>query len=91
MQQIMAILKKLEGPATITNYVNLMDNASFTYLPLKMKQNERLFDPYCRAKLDLDVRYVYYYDWAPSGFCSMPKMQGKHMPFWKIPEFRTSA
>lgn len=72
-----AILKKLEGPATITNYVNLMDNASFTYLPLKMKQNERLFDPYCRAKLDLDVRYVYYYDWAPSGFCSMPKMQGK--------------
>lgn len=72
-----AILKKLEGPATITNYVNLMDNASFTYLPLKMKQNERLFDPYCRAKLDLDVRYVYYYDWAPSGFCTMPKMQGK--------------
>ena len=72
-----AILKKLEGPATITNYVNLMDNASFTYLPLKMKQNERMFDPYWRAKLDLDVRYLYYYDWAPSGFCSMPKMQGK--------------
>ena len=72
-----AILKKLEGPVTITNYVNLMDNASFTYLPLKMKQNERLFDSYCRAKQDLDIRYVYYYDWAPSGFCSMPKMQGK--------------
>lgn len=72
-----AILKELEGPVTITNYVNLMDNASFTYLPLKMKQNERLFDSYCRAKQDLDVRYVYYYDWAPSGFCSMPKMQGK--------------
>lgn len=72
-----AILKKLEGPVTITNYVNLMDNASFTYLPLKMKQNERLFDSYCRAKQDLDIRYVYYYDWAPNGFCSMPKMQGK--------------
>ena len=72
-----AILKKLEGPVTITNYVNLMDNASFTYLPLKMKQNERLFDPYCRAKLDLDVRYVYYYDWSTNGFYTMPKLQGK--------------
>lgn len=72
-----ATLKKLEGPVTITNYVNLLDNASFSYLPLKMKMNERLFDSYCRAKQDLDIRYVYYYDWAPSGFCSMPKMQGK--------------
>ena len=71
------ILNKLEGPVTITNYVNLLDQASFSYLPLKMKQNERLFDPYCRAKLDMEVRYVYYYDWAPGGFCSNPKLQGK--------------
>ena len=72
-----SILKKLEGPVTITNYVNLLDNASFSYLPLRYKQNERLFDPYCRAKLDLNVRYVYYYDWAPGGFCTNPKLQGK--------------
>ena len=72
-----SILKKLEGPVTITNYVNLLDNASFSYLPLKMKQNERLFDSYCRAKLDMEVRYVYYYDWAPGGFCTNPKLKGK--------------
>lgn len=71
------ILAKLEGPVTITHYVNLLDNKSFQYLPLKMKANERTFDPYCRAKLDLNIRYVYYYDWAPSGFASNPKMQGK--------------
>ena len=71
------ILEKLEGPATITHYVNLLDNSSYSYLPLRMKMNERLFDPYCRAKLDLKVNYVYYYDWAPSGFCTIPKLQGK--------------
>ena len=72
-----AILSKLEGPATITNYVNLLDNSSYSYLPARTMMNDRLFDAYCRAKLDLKVRYVYYYDWAPQGFCTNPKLQGK--------------
>lgn len=72
-----SILAKLEGPATITNYVNLLDNNSFNYLPSRAMMNEQLFDPYCRAKLDLKVRYVYYYDWAPDGFCTSAKLQGK--------------
>lgn len=73
------ILAKLEGPATITHYVNLLDPKSFQYLPIRMKQNERTFDSYCRAKLDLDIRYVYYYDWAAGGFCTNPKLQGKSL------------
>ena len=84
-----SILKKLEGPVTITNYVNLLDNASFSYLPLKMKQNERLFDPYCRAKLDMDVRYVYYYDWAPGGFCTNPNLKGK--PFEEMRDYAVTV
>ncbi len=70
------VLAQLEGPATITNYVNLLDNASFRYLPMNMKANESIFEPYCLAKQDLKVKYVYYYDVAP-GIMQNPRMKGK--------------
>ena len=70
------VLAEIDGPLTITNYVNLLDNASVPYLPLSMKQNETIFDPYMRFKPDLKVKYVYYYDGTPVSW-SNPRFQGK--------------
>lgn len=71
------ILSQLTGPVTITNYVNLLDSKSFRYLPIMKKANERLFEPYCLAKADIEVKYIYYYDFALNGPASNPKFQGK--------------
>ena len=71
------VLAKLTGPVTITNYVNLLDNKSYRYLPIMKKANETIFEPYCLAKPDLQVKYVYYYDFAPNGVANNPKFQGK--------------
>lgn len=71
------VLAQLTGPVTITNYVNLLDNKSHRYLPIMKKANERLFEPYCLAKTDMEVKYVYYYDLAPNGVASNPKFEGK--------------
>ena len=73
------VLDRLEGPVTITNYVNLLDSKSSRYLPLSIKQNEWLFERYRRAKPDLRERYVYYYDEAATGICDNPKFQGKSL------------
>lgn len=70
------VLAEIDGPLTITNYVNLLDNASVPYLPLAMKQNETIFDPYMLFKPDLKVKYVYYYDGTPVSW-SNPRFQGK--------------
>lgn len=70
------VLADIEGPLTITNYVNLLDNASTSYLPLSMKQNETIFDPYMLFKPDLKVKYVYYYDGTPASWDN-PRFRGK--------------
>lgn len=70
------VLAEIDGPMTITNYVNLLDNASTNYLPLSMKQNETIFDPYMRFKPDMKVKYVYYYDGTPVSRDN-PRFEGK--------------
>ncbi len=50
------VLAKLTGPVTITNYVNLLDGKSYRYLPIMKKANETIFEPYCLAKPDLQVK-----------------------------------
>lgn len=74
-----SVLAQLKGPVTITNYVNLLDNKSYSYLPIMRKSNESLFEPYCLAKPDMKVKYVYYYDMAPSGIGTNPQFQGKSL------------
>ena len=61
-----ALLRSIEGPLTITHYVNLFDRNASPYLPRHIKQNDELFAPYRLAKPDLRVRYVYYYDQTPN-------------------------
>ena len=71
------VLDALTGPVTVTNYVNLVDNVSFSYMPMRMKMNQSIFDPYCLAKPDLKVKYVYYYDNAVNGLSRNPKFADK--------------
>lgn len=73
------VLSRLKGKVTVTNYVNLIDNNSFNYLPLRLKSNERIFNPYQRFKADLDVKYVYYYDFAANGLNNNAKHSEKSL------------
>ncbi len=59
------VLQRIEGPVTVTNYVNLLDSKSSSYLPHRLMQNRALFAPYRRFKADLEERYVFYYDSVP--------------------------
>jgi ABC-2 type transport system permease protein len=71
-----SVLNAIEGPVTITNYVNLLDQRSTPALPTRFVQNMHLFEQYKRAKPDLTERHVYYYDSTPNGIGSKPKFQG---------------
>lgn len=74
------LLRDIKGPLTITNYVNLFDNASGSYMPRNIKYNESLFAPYRLAKPDLSVKYVYYYDETPgNSLARRPKFMNMSM------------
>ena len=55
------IMKKLDGPMTITTYVNLMDNNFFYAVPRQFKTDSKIFTQYQRFKPELELKYVYYY------------------------------
>ncbi|MCF0176604.1 MAG: Gldg family protein [Bacteroidales bacterium] len=55
------ILRKLDGPMTITTYVNLLDKDIYTYLPKNFKNDTRVFANYIRFKPEIKLKYVYYY------------------------------
>lgn len=54
-------VSQLEGKLTITNYINLLDNASGDYLPNQMMRNARFWEQYKRAKSDIIEKNVFYY------------------------------
>ena len=57
-QEIMA---RLDGPMTITTYVNLMDENVHYGLPRNFKNDTRMFAKYQRFKPEIKLDYVYYY------------------------------
>lgn len=73
------IMSKVEGPVTITYYINLFDNMSFRYLPLKHYRRETIFDNFRLFRPDIDIRRVYYYGQCPGGFCQMPNTKGMNL------------
>ncbi len=75
-EQSCRTLAAVEGPVTITNYVNLLDNKSTSYLPNRLMQNRRLFIPYRVRKSDLEERYFFYYDSVPQ-LVTHPRFSGK--------------
>lgn len=54
------VMKRLEGPMTITTYVNILDSDYNSVSPQERKKDESRFNQYLRYKPDLELKYVYY-------------------------------
>jgi ABC-2 type transport system permease protein len=62
--QSKALVQKMEQPLTITTYVNIMDQNFYLGAPEKKSEDEKLFIPYRRFLPGLQMKYVYYYNFA---------------------------
>lgn len=58
------VMENLEGPMTITTYVNLLGNDMYNGLPKNYTRDVSRFDWYTRFKPEIKMKYVYY--WHPS-------------------------
>lgn len=58
------VMSNLEGPMTITTYVNLLGNDLYTGLPKNNTRDVDRFSHYIRFKPEIKMKYVYY--WHPS-------------------------
>ncbi len=54
------VMKRLDGPMTITTYVNILDKDYNIVSPEELKTDEARFRQYLRYKPDLKLEYVYY-------------------------------
>ena len=61
-QNSLDIMKKLDGPLTITTYVNMFDENYFRALPRYYNEDLNRFEKYIRFKPEIKMKYVYYYD-----------------------------
>ncbi|SHH91608.1 ABC-2 type transport system permease protein [Flavobacterium sp. CF108] len=61
-QNSLEVVKKMEGPITITTYVNLLDVNYFLGLPVSQNQDISSFEKYSRFLPQIKMDYVYYYD-----------------------------
>lgn len=55
------VMKNLEGPLTITTYVNLLGNDFYTGAPKSYVRDVKRFDHYTRFKPEMKMKYVYYW------------------------------
>ena len=55
------IMKKLDGPMTITSYVNLMDENVYCGLQRNYMNDTKMFTRYQRFKPEIKLKYVYYW------------------------------
>lgn len=58
------LVKKMDKPLKITTYVNILDDNYYLGSPEKKSADERLMIPYRRFMPDLQMNYVYYYDFG---------------------------
>lgn len=58
------VMENLDGPMTITTYVNLLGNDLYTGLPTNYTRDVARFAWYTRFKPEIKMKYVYY--WHPS-------------------------
>ncbi|WKL50134.1 Gldg family protein [Flavobacterium pectinovorum] len=56
------IVKKMDGPITITTYVNLLDINYYMGMPYSQNNDIASFDKYSRFLPQIKMDYVYYYD-----------------------------
>lgn len=55
------VMKNLEGPMTITTYVNLLGNSLYDGLPKNYMRDVDRFSRYTRFKPEIKMKYVYYW------------------------------
>lgn len=60
------IMSKLEGPVTITTYVNYLDDNSYMGMPDQVMRDLAGYEQYIRFKPDIRMKYVYYYKLTPN-------------------------
>ncbi len=58
------LISKMDKPLKITTYVNILDNNYYLGAPEKKSADERILTPYRRFMPDLEMDYVYYYDFS---------------------------
>ncbi len=58
-------LRDLDGPLTITTYVNLLENNATSALPKSYNSDVSRFAHYRRFKPEIKMKYVYYYHDTP--------------------------
>ncbi|MBO9153487.1 Gldg family protein [Chitinophaga sp. GCM10012297] len=58
------LIEKMDQPLKITTYVNILDNNFYLGAPEKKSADERILTPYRRFMPDLEMDYVYYYDFS---------------------------
>lgn len=58
------LIAKMDQPLKITTYVNILDNNYYLGAPEKKSADERILTPYRRFMPDLEMDYVYYYDFS---------------------------
>ncbi len=55
------IVRDLDGPLTMTTYVNVLDNDAMWTVPSRRKSDEAFMSKYIRFKPEIRMKYVYYY------------------------------
>ena len=61
-QNSIDVMEKLDGPLSITAYVNMLDDDYYRAMPRYYKDHEKQFEKYIRFKPEIKLNYVYYYD-----------------------------
>jgi len=61
-QSSIDVMKKLDGPLTITTYINMLDEDYFRGMPRYYNEDAKRFEQYIRFKPEMKLKYVYYYD-----------------------------
>lgn len=59
------VVSKIDGPMTITTYVNILDDNAYNAVPRSIKHDFERFQKYTRFKPEITMKYVYY--WADCG------------------------
>lgn len=70
------VMDELEGPLTITTYVNLLGNDFYTSLPQNYTRDVARFSWYTRFKPEIKMKYVYYWHNSESNPIKNKKFEG---------------
>lgn len=64
-RESLEVMKRLDGPMTITSYVNMLDPNAYSATPAQRNNDLKRFEKYLRFKPEIRMKYVYY--WADCG------------------------